>query len=128
MAAEARIEMGRNPLESGVLRLGRPSPNACPECHGSLVEIREGPIVRYRCHTGHAYSLRTLLADTDAGVEKALWNAVRAFEERSFVLRTMAQEAGDRGDRPLAQRLAEEADRAAIDAEHVRRLTTRSAA
>jgi two-component system chemotaxis response regulator CheB len=128
MAAEARIEMGHNPLENGVLRLGRPSRNACPECHGSLVEIREGPIVRYRCHTGHAYSLRTLLADTDAGVEKALWNAVRAFEERSFVLRTMAQDAADRGDRQLAQRLAEEADRAAVDAEHVRRLTTRSAA
>jgi two-component system chemotaxis response regulator CheB len=49
MAAEAEIARGGNPLQNGVLELGRPSPNACPECHGSLEEIREGPIVRYRC-------------------------------------------------------------------------------
>ena len=62
MAAEAEIERSGKALQHGVLGLGDASPNACPECHGSLVEIREGPIVRYRCHTGHSYSLRTLLA------------------------------------------------------------------
>jgi two-component system chemotaxis response regulator CheB len=128
MAAEARMQMGDNALENGVLRLGTPSPNACPECHGSLVEIREGPIVRYRCHTGHAYSLRTLLADTEADLEKALWNAVRAYEERSFLLRRLAEEAGGNGDRRLAERLAADADRAQVNAEHVRRLTDRSVA
>ena len=122
MAAEAEIELGGNALENGVLRLGRPSPNSCPECHGSLVEIREGPIVRYRCHTGHAYSLRTLLADTETDIEKALWNAVRAIEERLFLLETMERRAREAGDTALADGLAAEASRAQANAQGVRRL------
>lgn len=43
MAAEAAMELRGNALRQGVLELGQPSPNACPECHGSLIEIREGP-------------------------------------------------------------------------------------
>jgi two-component system chemotaxis response regulator CheB len=128
MAAEADIARGGNPLQNGVLDLGRPSPNACPECHGSLVEIREGPIVRYRCHTGHAYSLGTLLAETQTDIDKALWNAVRAIEERSFLLKTMEGRARDAGDTALADRLAADAARDQASAERVRRLAEGPAA
>jgi two-component system chemotaxis response regulator CheB len=123
MAAEVEIERSGHALENGVLELGQPSPNSCPECHGSLVEIREGPIVRYRCHTGHAYSLGTLLADTDTDIEKALWKAVRAIEERSFLLKTMERRAREAGDTALADRLAARAARDQSDAQGVRRLT-----
>jgi two-component system chemotaxis response regulator CheB len=126
MAAEAEIERGGDALQKGVLGLGRPSPNACPECRGSLVEIREGPIVRYRCHTGHAYSLGTLLDDTETDIEKALWNAARAIEERSFLLKTMEERAREAGDIALADRLAVEASQDQADARGVRRLAQRS--
>jgi two-component system chemotaxis response regulator CheB len=123
MAAETAIELKGNGLQQGVLQLGQPSPNSCPECHGSLIEIREGPIVRYRCHTGHAYSLQTLLGETEAAIEKSLWNTVRAIEERSFLLRTLERRARERGDDALADRLKTDAAREEANAQRVRQLT-----
>lgn len=57
---ETRIALEGNALREGIMELEAISPNTCPECHGVLVKIKEGPIVRYRCHTGHAFSLQTL--------------------------------------------------------------------
>jgi two-component system chemotaxis response regulator CheB len=127
MATESAIELDGDALRQGVLSLGHPSPNTCPECRGSLIEIREGPIVRYRCHTGHSYSLRTLLAETEVVIEKSLWNAARAIEERSLLLRTLEQGARESGDAALADRLAADAARDEADAQRVSRLTTGSA-
>ncbi len=59
MAAEAAMELRGNALKQGVLDLGQPSPNSCPECHGSLVEIREGS---YRA-LSLPYGPRVLLAN-----------------------------------------------------------------
>ena len=33
----------------------------CPECHGSMQEIVERELMRYRCHTGHAFTLEALV-------------------------------------------------------------------
>jgi two-component system chemotaxis response regulator CheB len=110
-------------LKRGVLELGQPSHNSCPECHGSLAEIRDGSIVRYRCHTGHAYSLRTLLAETEVAIEKSLWNAVRAIEERSFLLRTLERRARESGDDRVANEYAADASRDEADAQRVRKMT-----
>jgi two-component system, chemotaxis family, protein-glutamate methylesterase/glutaminase len=122
MAAEAKIELDGSALRNGVLELGTLSPNACPECHGSLIEIREGTIARYRCHTGHSYSLRTLLADTELAIERSLWNAARGIEERSFLLRTMEDRAREQGDLRLGERLAAAAERDEENAQGVRAL------
>lgn len=91
MKLETKIAIEGNALKSGVLKIGEISPNTCPECHGVLVKIREGPISRYRCHTGHAFSLNTLLADVDEAINDALWNAIRAIEERALILREMEE-------------------------------------
>jgi two-component system, chemotaxis family, protein-glutamate methylesterase/glutaminase len=122
MAAETQIELRGYGLDNGVMGLGKVSPNACPECHGSLVEIREGTIARYRCHAGHSYSLRTLLAETEVAIERSLWSAVRAIEERSFLLRSMEGRARAEGDLGLGERLAEAADRDEENAQGVRAL------
>jgi two-component system chemotaxis response regulator CheB len=122
MAAEVAMELAGNALKKGVFELGETSDNTCPECHGSLVEIREGPIVRYRCHTGHAFSTGTLLAETDAEIEKSFWSAARAIEERSLLLRGMEQRAREAGEGPLADRLADEAARDEAQAQGVRTL------
>src|SRR5262249_54080642 len=55
---------------------------ACPDCRGVLWEIQEGDLLRFRCRTGHAYSPETLIRAEDEGVETALWEALRALEER----------------------------------------------
>ena len=71
MRTETRIALEGNALKAGVMKLGAISANTCPECHGILVRIREHSIVRYRCHTGHAYSLETLLAAVNEGLRSA---------------------------------------------------------
>ena len=71
----------------GVLELGEPSYYACPECHGVLLQMKDATPIRFRCHTGHAYTLESLLADMDEMIEDSLWNAIRALEERVMLLR-----------------------------------------
>lgn len=93
MEIEQRIALEENALQQGVLKLGPFSPNTCPECHGAMVQIQEGPIVRYRCHTGHAYSMQSLLAEITESIDLQLWNSLRVIEERILVLRQMTQQA-----------------------------------
>jgi len=54
---EVNIAKEQKALDAGVLQLGEPSNYACPECHGVLLQMKEGTLFRFRCHTGHAYSI-----------------------------------------------------------------------
>jgi two-component system, chemotaxis family, protein-glutamate methylesterase/glutaminase len=83
---EVKIAMEANALEEGVLTLGPPTPYTCPECHGVLARVEQGGIPRFRCHTGHAFSLDSLLASVTEKVEETLWSALRAVEETVILL------------------------------------------
>lgn len=65
----------------------------CPECGGSLWELKNGKTNRYRCHTGHAFTEKALLVEQGELIERALWSAVRILEERAKVYHKMAEEA-----------------------------------
>jgi len=83
--------------------LGRPSPFTCPECSGSLWEIDDGKGgTRYRCRVGHAYAPDSMVAAQGESVERALWVALRALEERVALLSTLAARARERGHRSVA--------------------------
>ena len=60
---EMKIAMEDHAREAGVTRLGTPSVFTCPECHGTLLQLKENGRTRYRCHTGHAYSADSLLSE-----------------------------------------------------------------
>ena len=68
---------------------GQPTSFVCPECNGPLWETQAGASLQFRCHVGHAYSPDSLLADHGDGLERALWSAVRTFDERAAVLRRL---------------------------------------
>jgi two-component system chemotaxis response regulator CheB len=70
---------------------GRPTSFVCPECNGPLWETHAGPSLQFRCHVGHAYSPDSLLADHADGLERALWSAVRTFDERASLLRRLGE-------------------------------------
>jgi two-component system chemotaxis response regulator CheB len=104
---EVKIAKENTALDVGVLKLGEPSNYACPECHGVLLQLKEEKRIRFRCHTGHAYSVDSLLAEITEGVEDSLWNAIRSVEESVLLLRHMAEHlGGGENGHPTAEFLA----------------------
>ena len=95
---ETQIAQGRDALASGSLELGPPTELTCPDCGGVLSEIEEGSITRFRCHTGHAYSAQTLSDGTDERIDELLWQALRATDERTLILRRQAAAANASGN------------------------------
>lgn len=98
MEIEVNVAKEENALEAGVLKLGSPSNYACPECHGVLLQFREGDRMRFRCHTGHAYSAAALLSEFNDTIDQSLWNAVRGLEEKMLFLRHLATHEAGVGD------------------------------
>lgn len=87
-----------------------PSTLVCPDCKGTLWEINGARPPRYRCHTGHAFSLRTLAAVQQEATENALWSAVRALQEKELLLRRIAQLDRSAGDEAHARQAEAEAE------------------
>jgi two-component system chemotaxis response regulator CheB len=73
-------------------RLGQLSRFTCPECHGSLWEIDDGSLLRYRCHVGHAFTAEVMLDAQTVSAEEMLWSLMRAHQERAALARRMAQQ------------------------------------
>ena len=89
--------------DSGVVdekRAGTASGLTCPECHGSIWELRDGDTVRFECRVGHAYGVDAFVAEQGARVEAALWTAINTLEERASTFARLA------GVYPAASRLA----------------------
>jgi two-component system chemotaxis response regulator CheB len=112
LAVETQIAREDGALETGILNLGSMSPYSCPECHGVLVQLQDGSFTRFRCHTGHAYSLSSLLAEVTESLENSLWSALRLMDEKVLLLQHLAQHARDQQD----YKVAELAERKAHDA------------
>ena len=66
--------------------MGELTPFTCPECHGVLARMQNDTIVRYRCHTGHAYSVDALMAALTEKIEDGLYNAIRGIDESIMLL------------------------------------------
>jgi two-component system chemotaxis response regulator CheB len=72
---------------------GCPSVYSCPECNGTLWEVREGKLLRFRCRVGHAYGAESLLASKNEELESALWTALRTLEEKAALHRRLSEDA-----------------------------------
>ena len=90
-------------------RPGTPSGFACPECSGALWELQDGKLIRFRCRTGHAYSINSLLAEQTDALEVALWSALRALEEKAALTERMATRARTQSQNISARRFQEQA-------------------
>jgi two-component system chemotaxis response regulator CheB len=88
---------------------GHPSAFTCPSCHGVVWELREGDMIRYRCHIGHAFSPESFLAEQTGAIENALGSALRALKEKAAMARRMA-ERFQPSIRRLAVKYEEEAE------------------
>ncbi|MGZ8846111.1 MAG: chemotaxis protein CheB, partial [Pyrinomonadaceae bacterium] len=97
---ELEIKIALNELEAFrvVEKLGKLTSFTCPDCHGSLWEMREGSLMRFRCRTGHAYTAESLIAEQRQTIEDLLHNAIRATEENPTLCRYLSEHAREHTD------------------------------
>jgi len=124
MKIEVEIAKENAAIDKGIQNLFEPSNYTCPECHGVLLQLKEGAILRFRCHTGHAYSAATLLEEGGDGVEGSLWGAIRSLEERVQMLRQFAEHLESNNRRADAAVLLQEIEKTKKKAEFVRQAVT----
>ncbi|HZY16911.1 MAG TPA: chemotaxis protein CheB [Ramlibacter sp.] len=118
---EQAVFNGVDPMEN-LAALGEPSQLTCPECGGTLTEVRESRPLRYRCHTGHAYTALTLHDAQAARANHSLQSSLRALKEREFLLRRLAMVSEKLGDLAAAQAGRQQADRVHEQAAHLAKL------
>lgn len=97
---------------------GRLTDLTCPECGGTLWEIEENGVTRFRCHVGHAYSVGALDVSQSEALEGALWGALRSLQERARLFRRLSR----RADESHTGRYARKAEEASRHAEVLRAL------
>lgn len=117
---EVRIAAQENALEAGVMQLGSPTIYTCPDCHGVLLALRDGEQVRFRCHTGHAFSADSLLAALTATTEDQLWNAVRSLDENVLLLNHLGDHLAEAQQTSLAALYYQQAQSASAQSRLVR--------
>jgi two-component system chemotaxis response regulator CheB len=105
---------------------GKPTPYTCPECGGALWELDEsGKLLRFRCHTGHAFTAESLLSEQEHTLEAVLWSALRALEENAALCRRMADRTERAGLDELARRYRDDAGQGEQRAGVLRRVLQR---
>lgn len=117
---ENDILLGKGNFMEHLEAIARPSTYVCPDCSGSLWELEGTKPKRYRCHTGHGFTLRSLTHAQGEATDMARWSGFRALQEKELLLKSLAgshREAKDLGE---AARLDEEARRIASHAELLR--------
>lgn len=92
----------------------------CPDCGGVLTEHTAAGVVHFRCHVGHAYSPRSLLALHAEGVERAMWTAARSLEDRAALLDRLADRANAAGQLSVADQFSTNAIRARTESAAIR--------
>jgi two-component system chemotaxis response regulator CheB len=70
----------------------------CPDCGGGLWEIKNDPLHRYRCHTGHVYNEKLLFDLQDQKIEESVWVAIRLLEEKVNLMVLMQSRNGNQGE------------------------------
>jgi two-component system chemotaxis response regulator CheB len=88
---------------AAVNALGDQVPFNCPDCGGVLWKVGDHPL-RFRCHTGHAFTASELASAQSDKIQETLWISLRMFEERKNLLKTMTDPKSRRFARSAAER------------------------
>lgn len=103
-------------------RLGTISPFICPDCNGPLWEITDSGPLRFRCHTGHAFTAETMLEAQSEEAEDLLWSLLRAHQQRAAMTARLAESAENPRFSDELRKRAKDYER---DAQTVRRMIER---
>lgn len=117
---ETSIAGDGDAFRKGIMNAGKLTPFTCPECHGVLVQIDEGGLSRYRCHTGHGYTRAALLAEVVEKIEETYWISMRGLEEAAMLLEHTAGTLNEQGKSEAAALFRQEAGIATAESRELR--------
>jgi two-component system chemotaxis response regulator CheB len=100
---EAKITANMGTTIKDLPEIGHISDFVCPECGGGLYAVKNEPVPRYRCHTGHVYTENALYDMQGFHLEESVWVSIRMLEERYNLLLLMATHAKESGMAELAE-------------------------
>jgi two-component system, chemotaxis family, protein-glutamate methylesterase/glutaminase len=93
----------------------------CPDCGGVLWQGEEGPVLRFRCHVGHAFAPDVLLSQKSEELEAALWSSLRLLKEKATLTQQLATRTRSTGNSKEASQAADRiAEQVALDEQHMR--------
>ncbi len=92
---EVELALGKLKGINKMDKIGEITGYTCPECHGALWEINNGKPVRFRCHTGHAYTLEYLIDHLEETMEMYMWNLIRGTEEFEKLLQEISKNTSE---------------------------------
>jgi two-component system chemotaxis response regulator CheB len=119
LQVEAEITENMMTTINDLKKIGDKSDFVCPDCGGSLYAVKNDPVPRYRCHTGHVYTENTLYDVQGLHLEESVWVSIRMLEERYNMLQLMATHSREANMGELA---ASQVDRASEMEKHIERL------
>ncbi len=90
----------------------------CPDCGGVLWQGGEGPVLRFRCHVGHAFAPEVLLGQKSEELETALWSSLRLLKEKATLTQQLANRTRSSGDGKASQMAERIAEQATLDVRH----------
>ena len=99
---------------------GEVTPFTCPECGGTLWEIKDSEVVKLRCRVGHSYTEDSYGYEKEVSLEAALWTSVTALVEKADFSRRLARRLRAAGHEISAERYEREAENSLRQSELVR--------
>ena len=115
---EQAIFEGVDPMAK-LSAIATPSQLTCPDCGGALSELKGTAPLRFRCHTGHAFTVGSLGEAQARAGDQALQSSLRALREREMLLRRLANVSESTGDPAQAAAGRRQADRVHAQAESI---------
>ncbi len=91
---EADITKRMSSNINDVKKLGTTTDLTCPDCGGTLHKIKEDAVPRFRCFTGHSFTLSHLEDLQLTSLEESIWTAIRMMEERRNLLSSIHDSSG----------------------------------
>jgi two-component system chemotaxis response regulator CheB len=119
LGLELAIAKAGNAFALNIIGHGQLTSFTCPECHGALTQLIEGKLIRYRCHTGHAYTVSALLGEVTQSVEGFLYQAMRGLEETHMLLSTLADHFVEQKQSEVANLFLRKAEESGAQARHM---------
>ena len=77
--------------------VGEITPYTCPDCGGSMWEVKDEPMGRLMCHTGHSFTMSSFLTSQSEVIENSLWEVIRFIQERMKVIERLAEKDRENG-------------------------------